>query len=80
MPNPVGVPQQSGGIASRLTGPSALCTNDPELALGQTRLKHRQLRHLGMSVVSVSSLSGSIWSQAEEKVEYLREKMATPAA
>ena len=65
---------------SRLTA-SALCTQQPrELALGQTRLKHRQLRHLGMSVVSVSVAEWEYLESAEEKVEYLREKMATPAA
>ena len=80
VPNPVGVPQQSGGIAIEVDGPSHFARNNPELALGQTRLKHRQLRHLGMSVVSVSVAEWEYLESAEEKVEYLREKMATPAA
>ena len=76
IPNPVGVPELSGGIAIEVDGPSHFARNDSALALGQTRLKHRQLRHLGMAVVSVSVAEWEYLESAEEKVEYLRAGMA----
>ena len=76
IPNPVGVPELSGGIAIEVDGPSHFARNDTALALGQTRLKHRQLRHLGMAVVSVSVAEWEYLESAEEKVEYLRAGMA----
>ena len=47
--------------------------NDLSVALGQTRLKHRQLRALGFDVLSVPIADWEYLETSEEKVEYLRE-------
>ena len=60
-------------VAVEVDGPSHFARNDASVALGQTRLKHRQLRALGFAVVSVPVADWEYLETSEEKVEYLRE-------
>ena len=86
IPSPVGIDDDahraaaSGGVAVEVDGPSHFARNDASVALGQTRLKHRQLRGLGFAVLSVAVADWEFMESSEEKVEYLREGMAHAAA
>ena len=83
IPSPVGLSaedddatqQSSPGVAVEVDGPSHFARNDAAQALGQTRLKHRQLRHLGFAVLSVPVADWEYLETSEEKVEYLRSGM-----
>lgn len=67
-------------VAVEVDGPSHFARNDPSVALGQTRLKHRQLRALGFAVLSVPVADWEYLETSEEKVEYLREGFDAAAA
>ena len=74
---PAGSDAPRGGdaraVAVEVDGPSHFARNDAGAALGQTRLKHRQLRALGFAVLSVPIADWEYLETPEEKVEYLRE-------
>jgi hypothetical protein len=70
----------SANVAVEVDGPSHFARNDQSVALGQTRLKHRQLRALGYAVVSVPVQDWEYLETSEEKVEYLRGGFATAEA
>lgn len=67
-------------VAVEVDGPSHFARNDLSVALGQTRLKHRQLRALGFDVLSVPIADWEYLETSEEKVEYLREGFDAAAA
>ena len=67
-------------VAVEVDGPSHFARNDVSVALGQTRLKHRQLRALGFDVLSVPIADWEYLETSEEKVEYLREGFDAAAA
>ena len=67
-------------VAVEVDGPSHFARNDASVALGQTRLKHRQLHALGFAVVSVPVADWEYLETSEEKVEYLREGFDAAAA
>lgn len=81
IPNPTGILDAelkevaASGVAVEVDGPMHFARNDTARALGQTRLKHRQLRHLGYAVLSVPVAEWEYMESADEKVEFLREEM-----
>lgn len=85
IPSPVGITDAArkaavrSGVAVEVDGPSHFARNDAAQALGQTRLKHRQLRHLGFAVLSVPVADWEYLESSEEKVEYLRSGMERAA-
>ena len=86
IPKPIGIDDAThkaaarAGVAVEVDGPSHFARNDATTSLGQTRLKHRQLRSLGFAVVSVPVSEWEYLETSEEKVEYLRRGIAHAAA
>ena len=77
---PLGDAGAPRAVAVEVDGPSHFARNDAGVSLGQTRLKHRQLRALGFDVLSVPIADWEYLESPEEKVEYLREGFEAAAA
>jgi len=60
------------GVVIEVDGPSHFARNDRKLALGQTRLKQRQLEGEGLAVFPIPIFEWDYLEDAQQKSDYLR--------
>jgi hypothetical protein len=60
------------GVVIEVDGPSHFTRNDRSRALGQTRLKQRQLEAQGLAVFSIPIFGWDYLEDAQQKSDYLR--------
>jgi len=60
------------GVVIEVDGPSHFARNDRKLALGQTRLKQRQLEGEGFAVFPIPIFEWDYLEDAQQKSDYLR--------